>query len=72
MAKVEICNHTIYRGAEIIAAKHLSQNEINEPQHSSDCNFIRSDGRPFCGNCMYEACDPETGISYCMISKRGA
>lgn len=69
MSKVEICNHVIYKGADIIAAEHLSQNEIHERQHYN-CN-ISSDGEPpFCGNCMFEAYDPQTNTSYCMMSRR--
>ena len=68
--KIEICNHVIYRGADIVAQKHLSQDEIHEPQHSRDCTGIYSDGRPFCGNCIYEAYDPETNTSYCIMSRR--
>ena len=69
MAKVEICNHIIYKGADIIAAKHLSQNEIHEPQHTN-CTGIYDDGTPFCGNCMFEVYDPETNTSYCQASRR--
>lgn len=69
MPEVEICNHVIYMGVDIVAAKHLSQNEIHERQHYN-CN-IASDGEPpFCGNCMFSAYDTETNTSYCMMSRR--
>ena len=68
MKAIEICNNVIYRGVELVAAKHLSEKEIQTQQHI-DCCFC-SDGKPFCGNCRFGAYDPETVIHYCTASRR--
>lgn len=68
MQAIEICNHVIYRGVELVAKKYLAEKEIQTPQHI-DCCFA-SDGKPLCGNCRFGACDPETMIHYCTASRR--
>lgn len=68
MKAIEICNHVIYHGVDLVAKKYLSEKEIQTPQHI-DCCFC-SDGKPFCCNCRFGALDPDTMIHYCTASRR--
>lgn len=68
MKAIEICNNVIYRRAELVAAKYLSEEEIQTQQHTDCC--ICSDGKPFCGNCRFGAWDPDAMIHYCTASRR--
>lgn len=71
MSKPVVVNHIIVSGyEEYVKSKYLASDEIHEPQHHCNCNFSREDGRPFCGNCMFEATNTVDGKSYCMASCR--